>query len=214
MIKQALLGLAFLSLASGANALLIDFTSETWSGVDASGASHTESIAGIGDVTLTAYSAGSSLTFNDLDSGGCNAGGGAGAGLDCVGDGIGIGDDEITSYTEVLRVSFSSPVDVLDILLLDLFSSEPETARIASYGSGGLSTFTVGGSTDVGGLVMTGIAVSGVTNLFFWAQGEYSDYALAGIEVAAVPIPGALVLFLSGLAGFGVLRKRKAATTA
>ncbi len=212
MIRQTLMGLAFLSFASGANALLIDFTSDVWSGVEASGSSHTENIAGVGDVTLRAYGWDADLTFNDLDSGGCSAGAGAGAGLGCVGDGIGIGDDEITRYSEVLRVTFSSPIEVMDVFLLDLFSSEPEYAGVATYGSSGAASYTVGGSADIGGFVMTGITGSGVTELLFWAQGRHSDYSLAGIEVAAVPLPGALVLFLSGLAGFGFFRKRQTAT--
>lgn len=205
MFKQLVTGLALIALGSNASAALIDFTSSTWSGV--SGPSHTESVAGVGNVTLRALGGG--LTFNDADSGGCSAGGGPGLGLACVGDGIGIGDDEITTRRELLSLSFSSPVDVVDIILLDLFSSEPEYATIRMTGSG---FTTVGGSNDLGGLVSTGISGGGVTSILFFATGRYSDYSLAAVEVSAVPLPGALVLFLSGLAGFSFFRKRKAAS--
>ena len=204
MIKKAVTAFILLALGSSANALLIDFTSDTWSGV--SGRSHTENIAGVGNVRLTAL--GGSLSFNASDNSGCTAGAGDETGLACVGDGIGIGDDEITSRSEALLVSFANPVDVVDIILLDLFSQEPEYARIRLLGSG---SATVSGGVDLGGLVVTGLGGNDVSHILFRAIGRYSDYALAGIEVAAVPLPGALILFLSGLAGFGFFRKRQAA---
>jgi len=184
---------------ASAHALLIDFTSSDWNGVTDSNP-YSRDVAGIGTVTLRGL--GGSMTFNASDNAGCLAGGGAAAGLACDGDGIGIRDDEISSGSELLLVSFSPVVDVINIFFLDLFSNnrEMERALIAGVDADGNPFWrtAAGTSVDVGGFVITALNRDGVSSLLFAANpwSRQSDFALAAIEVrpAAVTEPGTLGL--------------------
>ena len=214
MIKQTLLGLLFLSAAGGANAILIDFTSNDWTSVNGSSL-YSQNVAGIGDVELESY--GGSMTFNAGDNSGCVTGGGS-AKLACNGDGIGIGDDEISAGYEILRVSFASAVNVASVYLLDLFanSREFEQAIVVSFGASGFGFDTVNSTGgDVGGFTMKTLNENGVSHLFFAANPflPKSDFALAAINVspASVPEPGALSLLGLGLLAVGFIRRRQAA---
>src|SRR5690606_14503640 len=92
----------------------IDFTSDIWSGVNGQ-TTYTRAYDGF-DVTLTATGA---MTFNAE-----SLSGSAGS-LALNGDGIGIGDDEISFRGgERIDVTFSSNVVVLGYYFLDFFADE------------------------------------------------------------------------------------------
>jgi len=112
----------------------------------------------------------------------------------------------VTNTTESLTVSFRPAVDVINVYLLDLFYGEPEYAVI-TLNSG--TPTVLRGTNDLGGLRITGISGADITSIVFEAEGRFSDYALAAIEVTSVPEPGTLVLLGSGLLGLGIVRRKK-----
>jgi len=190
--------------SSNAHADLIDLTSDIWSGVN--GSSFSLVVPGIGLVTLDAV--GGNLTFNANDNSGCVNGMGASI-LACDGDGIGISNDEISSGTQSLTVTFSPPADVIDIYLLDLFNNnrEQEVADITITGDG--SVYSIDGGTDSGGFIITGISQNNVTTITFEGIGKKSDFALAAIDVRGVSEPGTIALFGLGLLSIGLMRRKR-----
>ena len=203
MYKQISALLAALLFSASSHATLIDFTDSSWQTAINTGSSNT---ATIGDITLTANIG--NLTFNAGDNGGCLAGQPTN-GLTCDGDGIGIYNDEITEGgNQIITVDFAQAVNISNIFLLDLFASE-QTGEIAIINGEQYS----GDNLLAGGFYATGFTGQGITQLIFSGNYDlFSDYAVAGIEVAAVPLPGAVVLFGTALLGFfGVNAGRKRA---
>lgn len=200
MFKQFSILLATLAFSISAQATLIDFTDQSWEAAISAGSGTT---ATLGNVTLTAKSG--SLTFNRSDNGGCVAGRPAN-GLTCDGDGIGINNDEITQGgSQQITISFQQAVDITDIFLLDLFSSE-RTGEIAIIDGAQYS----GSNLLAGGFFETGFNGLGITSIVFSGNlDSFSDYAVAAIEVSAVPLPGAAILFGSALLGFFGFKRRR-----
>ncbi len=198
-----------------AQAVIVDFTSTDWD---------------VGQNTVNEFtfdgirlsSVGGNLTFNDPDGArGCGKGNGSQAqlagltGLACIGDGIGIGDDEVTQGgNETLTLTFlDGPVNILDIHLLDLFAGE-QTGEIAIV-NGIESHATDSGIsiTNLGGYWETGLGFLDVSALVFTGmKDKFSDYSLARINYDAVAVtePGMALLLGIGLAGFTVARRRHA----
>ena len=196
-----------LLLSLPASAVRIDFTASDWmQAINMGGAGS----AMIGDITLT--SVGGNLTFNGSSSerNGCLAGV-ADHRLACDGDGIGIRNDEITEGGfQQLLISFSRPMMVTNLFVLDLFGSE-RSGEIAIV-NGNAYEAAPGNNGVPGGFWETGYSANGITQILLTGNQDYfSDYALAAIDVAPVPLPGALVLLLSGLIGLGVLKRRASA---
>ena len=202
MFKRISILLAALTFSLSAQATLIDFTDDSWlTAINAGGGT----TATIGNATLTANTG--YLTFNANDNAGCIAGQPIN-GLTCDGDGIGIYNDEISEGgSQQVTVSFNEAVNISNIFLLDLFSSE-QTGEIAIID--GIEYF--GDNLLAGGFYATGYTGQGITSLTFSGNlDSFSDYAVAGIEVSAVPLPGAVVLFGTALLGFfgvGASRRR------
>lgn len=211
MFKRISILLAAFVFSAAAQATLIDFTGADWEQAIVNGGGAT---ATIGNITLTADNG--SLTFNRNDSGGCKAGQPTN-GLICDGDGIGINNDEITQGgSQQITLTFDKAVNITNIILLDLFSAErgydvngdPTTGEIAIIE--GIQYF--GPNLLAGGYYATGFSGQAITSIVFSGNlDSFSDYALAAIEVSAVPIPGAAILFGSALLGFFGFKRRRLA---
>ena len=213
-----------------------DFTNEDWIGVigqtdvTINGLRFVSEIySGAGEFVET----GAGLTWN--------AGGGTDpntglvpclpTGLDyaCQGDGIGIGDDEVSylgeDQREVLTIYFTGgPVAISEVSFLDLFiegrTLYTESAYVFINGdvtANMIFDATAGTGTN-GFYRASGSPISGISSISFGAACDMEggpedckkvDYSLAGINV--VPIPAAAWLFGSGLIGLaGIARRRKA----
>ena len=199
-------GFFMMVMAGMAQAILIDFTSDTWEFVNGN---NTESMTVDGiAVKLEAMPTTANLTWNGTEGPG-NIDIGNGVVLAGDGDGIGILDDEIQNG-EMLKVSFIPDVIVNEIYLLDLFSGEK---GIYEFDDDGNFILVEGGNVDWGFLsIVTGNSDS--TSWVTFSTPENSgnwDYAVAGmdVDVAPVPEPSTMLLMGSGLLGLvGYSRKR------
>ena len=189
-----------------ASAAVIDFTASS----NASG-----SIGGIG--WSLAPSAGDTLTFEDGDAPGPI---GILAGLN---DGVGLNNDEITEGNEYVTVTFTKPVRLTGFWALDLFKdavNDPD-AETAALFSGAMPTGSPAATltaTEVyapGGFGFGFASTSLVGSTFTFAEGSGNDgigkgdFALAGLEIAAIPLPAGGLMFGTALMGFGLLRRRR-----
>lgn len=203
MFSRMSIFLATFTFSMVAQATLIDFTDQSWK--DAIGSGKTS--ATVGNVTLTSTSGYLNFNGNSSERTGCQAGQ-PDNGLACLGDGIGISDDEITQRTsESITISFANSVNVDNIFLLDLFGTEGtgETAVI----DGNLYHNALDNAA-MGGFFATGYTAEGITSILLTGYKDcFSDYALASIEVSAVPLPGAAILFGSALLGFFGFKRRR-----
>lgn len=150
-------------------------------------------------------------------------------GLACVRDGFGVTDDEVSSgdRSELIKVTFSEAVSIGNFYILDLFrSSSTENFEVGEYSIDGGATWQSFGSVanemangvNSGALIHVVNAIA--SSIWFRAPNlplsnndnlGVNDFAVAGLDVSEIPIPGAAVLLLTGMAGFGFAsRKRKA----
>ena len=170
-------------------------------------------------VTVTAF--GGPLTETPYD-GEVPATSCLGAGLACVTDGLGVGNDETSEPGSVdsgqrIEVSFAVPVEITSLHFLDLFGdahrNDPEerAAWQADDGAGGVVAGTDAART---GYAFAAIAARGTDSITFVAPlinncGQLgpalarcnNDFALAGIEVNLVSLPAAGWRFGSAFLG-------------
>ncbi len=212
-------GLVF---AVSAQALVIDFTDDLWNVANW----RTNATVSYGDLDVTVssgtYFGPDVLTFNGSEGQelGCEAGQSV-HGLSCDGDGLGVASfvdlffpggalDQINSF-QWLTVSFSEAVDISNVSFLDLYEGLGEVAVIGdtSFGAGESANAA---ATNAGGYWETGYVGDSITSLTFSVEqfDFMSDFSLGSIAVSEVPLPGSLVLFGTGLLGFGMIRNRKA----
>lgn len=212
--------LAFAPVSAGA-ATLLDFTVES--------PSLTGSV-GFGGITYAITGNPQAPNANQSFDGPSGAAYCGAALLACKKDGFGVSDDEITAVdnsgptpNQSITVTFSSAVNFLGFHALDLFrAADGDTReRAVVYRDGRRSTTsgfgaleTIGGGN--GGYRFAEVFMGGVTSLTFFARNGNDDvgnpdWALAGVVVQAVPLPAAAWMLLAGLAGLGIVGRKRAA---
>ena len=127
-------------------------------------------------------------------------------------DGLGIGerDDEI-SLMESFTITFNDAVTIVGLFFLDHF--EPETALVSVDGGANVSFASIVPRPGIG---FTSFATSLTGTSFTFTvdipnEIGVADYALAGIDLAPIPLPAGLLLLGGALGALGVARRRKAA---
>ena len=219
---------ALLSAAAPSNAAIIDFTDQALiSGLNSIAGGFSGNVGGIGFDLTTTNAAG--INFNQGYDGGSGLGSCVSdAVLACQRDGAGISDDEIRGLTvtsgQSMLLEFDQLVSVDRLFFLDLFvGNGTEQAAVSFDGGVSYLLFDAIQSGNGGYLASSnGLSITdtGIMSILFTAfDGPFlrddgtNDYAFAGIEVTAVPIPAALPLFATAVAGmgfFGWRRKRLA----
>jgi hypothetical protein len=201
-----------------AQATTIDLTnSADWSG--ANGTSSFVSPTTFDGLSVTVSAVGGSITFNAADAHAACSGV---TGLACQGDGLGIGDDEITFGQEVLTVAFSTPVRLLGLEFLDLFQGGASFVDLLSemllftlFGDfGSIDGSLAGSALDTLGYGTIALDVEGVTSIAFYSRSPLSapntDFALAAVDLVVTPEPGSLALVAIGLLAAGArVRSRR-----
>lgn len=199
---------------AGASASLLDFTDNA--AYDSqSDALATGTIAGIG-WTLTP--AGGDLTFTTPGPGSVGP-------LVGDNDGVGVDDDEITIRPpESVTLTFDKAVQVTGLFFLDLFiaadNSVTESAIITNAAGDMVELFAQENEPGFGLGEFSSVAgdfASFTGKSFTFTVGTLNDnvgqadYALAGIEIAPIPLPAGILLLGTALGGLGLARRRKKA---
>ena len=137
-------------------------------------------------------------------------------------DGIGVilnpnsSDDEVTFPRESLTMTFDEEVDLTGFYFLDLFGKE----TVSIYDQNNILLTTVfspwaAKDNSQGGYVYWAFDAT-VTSLTFKPGSSNDnrgkpDFALAGIDLAPIPVPAAGLLLLTALGGLALARRRKTA---
>lgn len=223
-MKRSLLtligGVAITCLSSSAMAGLLDFTDAALIGsLTKISNGYSGTIDGIG-FTLTSSdgSVNFKQNYDGSTSAGCQSSGGD---LKCDKDGTGIGDDEIAGYGvggQTLTLAFDRSVNLSGFHFLDLYvnpngSGAKEQATISIDGvlSGTVDAIGSNGDGGYANLMMSPklgqiVQFTAAADPIFWDDSN-NDYALAGVNVSAVPLPATIWLFATALAGFGGIRR-------
>jgi hypothetical protein len=224
LLPSALFAAVLMLGAAPSQAAIIDFTdADAWGGADGNWIYTSSTLYDGVQVTVTSAGVGQNLRFNAPAHPLCSAA--SGGVLDCEGDGLGIGDDELSygdlgdAETERIYVVFDQPVDVTRIGFLNLFKGvsfgtadyNTEAANWVAFFSGGAPPASgQAHGTDHGtlglspGLVVADVSLSNVTTLLFWSGNGTalnSDFSPAGIEMTPADIPHMpepATLFLTG----------------
>jgi hypothetical protein len=212
-VSTVVVALMLFGATPSSHAAVIDFTNAATWGAAAGQAVFAATVDG---VQVTVSSQNGLLTFNN--GGDVNLLCGL-TGLSCQGDGLGVGDDEVTRGASLLDTSlerlfvfFSAPVSITKLGFLDLFSSNifsgdssPETAMWAVLQQGG---GLIDGSTQGTDFITTlgykqvNTNYTNVVGLQFFAvppASTNSDFSVAKIEFSKVGVPEPATLLLSGL---------------
>ena len=204
----ALAGAFIIAAGAASAASLLDLTS--------AGAQKTGTLAGTG-YAITAV--GGSLNNSQSYDGGAKPTGAIADLLAFQRDGYGVKDDEVTYPGERIVVTFDQAVRLTGVAFLDLFrkSNGHPGEFVALTVDGAAPTIfnsvcpyqTCGGYVEFGALDLVG-------KVFSFAAGHRNDgvgrpdFALAAIQVAAVPVPAAGLLLLGALGGLRAARRRMA----
>jgi len=219
-------------LCNGAMAAFLDFTDDSLSLTPIITGGYSGSVDGVGFTLTTTNPA---VVMLDADGGydgspssPCQVDSGP---LMCDKDGVGIDNDEISGLNEssgqILTLEFATAVSISSFDFLDLYrnpgagSQAREQARVTIDGGTPHTVDAIGSSGDGGyarlDLLALGGPVLGKKIEFTAFQGSNlqddadNDYALAALTVSAVPVPAAVWLFGTALAGLiGFSKRRKA----
>ena len=197
--------------ATSAGAAVIDFTSAA-----------TGTSGSIGSITWTMSSNG--VLNNSQAFDGNVAPSVAGLSFETDGYGVGARDDEITTTPiafEWIEIAFSAPVIVNAFYFLDLFvANNGQSYEVGEMTVDGSSVLSVS-ATDIAGSGAGGFAGSVIkpivaSVLRFTVQlgndnNGSADGALAGVDVAPVPVPAAGLMMLGGLGAVAAVRRRRRA---
>ena len=241
VVGAAAIAAATLAAGNASAAFYIDATvnGAVWSLVGNT-ATTIAPLPGVGTVTATASASPITQTTFDGNAAATAFCAGGGGSLACQKDGFGVKDDEITDPSQSIVLSWTNPVTIAAIYLLDFFTNnlitnDPSWTEQADITINGVTRSffaTATGGDTTGAFTITAVDLlaagfvagdlSGVTQITFAAPSVQgctltggvgcNDYAVAG--VAAVPLPGAVWLFGSGLLamlGVGYTRRRKPA---
>ena len=212
----ALAGTMTIGAMATANAALIDFTDNA--SYDISG---TSGAGTVGDLSYTLSASGGKLTNDEMVDFDVSRI----APLLGTVDGLGIRDDEVTFPGESLTVSFTKGVQISALYFLDLFGTTHADGSVSNEGV----TVTNGAGEELTFLAQTqnqdgtvgfgdfqNLTLSGRSFTFTPTEPNDSlgnpDFALAGIEAAAVPLPAGILLLGGALGGLGFARRRKQKT--
>jgi len=222
-ILSKTIGILFLSTFSHVSmAALIDFTDTNFIGGLTSVSNGFE--GNIDGIVFTLTSTDGTVNFKENYAGnstGCSI-------LECDKDGAGINNDEISggvNVTQTMTLLFDTEVAISSFYFLDLYkrpdydtSNRAEQATITIDDVLFETVLATGLSGDGGFASLENVLAIGTKFEFtaaidplFWDDRD-NDYALAGVEVSAVPLPAAVWLFGSVIAGFaGFSRYKKKA---
>lgn len=139
-------------------------------------------------------------------------------------DGVGVQEpgttnDEVTGPVEMLTLTFSEKVILSGLFFLDLFTDGGSEAEfsIVNVDGGSDKTFEAYETYVFGGFGFGEFTTKLVGTSFVFSVGNTNDavaspdYALAGVDVAPIPLPAGLLLMGTALAGLGVARRNKKA---
>jgi hypothetical protein len=218
-------GIVVFCLCSSASAAFLDFTDTDYLNtlIKVSDSEYTGIFDGVG-YTLTSTNGNINLFtdggYDGSDNSICQSGGGVFA---CGTDGIGIDDDEIgedrDSIIETLTITFDTAVNITGFHFIDLYEvNGTEQATVLIDGTSSITVDATQGAGE-GGYANAVIASMMGTTIVFTAESTIgvkddanNNYALAGVNVSAVPIPAAAWLFLSGFLGLIGFSARKKST--
>jgi hypothetical protein len=218
-MKSVVTAAVFLASAHAAQALSIDFTDRSvWNS-----ASSTTTVAG---ATVSLSSTGGTVNFTqnfDGDKAGVCIG--FGGPLACKSDGAGVNDDEISTaqIVETLTVRFSQSLAVTGVSFLDLFlsSDQSELERAEVYFNDDLSTLVsfaaqqvIGTKAGFAQYMLPWIIADSMTFRAAASNDKVgvADFALASIEVSAVPLPAAGWMLIAGVGALAAAGRARRAT--
>ncbi len=184
-------------MATGAQAVTVDFAGGSGGDAVISGKTAEFNVGGVsGDIE--AFS-----TYNDSNTSVIStywdAGLGVRNGPNDVASGSLIHGEQLdgTNFSDWLTFTFDTAVELVSVTLSYLSTNDSAHIRL----NGGAWVETTSAFNAFGNVLVNSFSVR--------AFGEDDEFVVSGFTVAPVPLPASSLLLLGGLAGFGLMRRRK-----